>query len=201
MEMEIPLQIKQLLYFHKVLQKQCDHLTLVTLVDLRERNKGWAKQIKEIIEAWNLEDDWDVIKTKTYITWKREVEQKAEIKNKEKLLEECINKKRGESGYKIKSKSIVPLIECEEYTRKPQSFMRENNKLITRAYIMGRYGMLQCAANHSAGYATKECRECGVIDDENHRMNFCKNWRDINLYDSSDKVNFDDIYDDGRCPA
>ena len=197
----IRIQIKQLLYFHKVLQKQCDHLTQVTLADLRERDKGWAKQIKEIIEAWNLEDDWDVIKTKTYNTWKREVEQKAEVKNKEKLLEECMNKKRGECVIKTKTKSIVPLLESQDYERKPQSFMRENNKLITRAYIMGRYGMLQCAANYSTGYATKECKDCGVTDDENHRINHCKTWRSTNLYDSCDKINFDDIYDDDRAKS
>ena len=85
------------------------------------------------------------------------MEQKAKLKNKEKLLEECMNKKRGESAYKTKTKSIVPLLESQDYTRKPQNFMRENNKLIARTYIMGRYGMLQCAANYSTGYAIKEC--------------------------------------------
>ena len=128
------------------------------------------------------------------------MEEKAEIKNKEKL-EECMNKKRSDNLYKTKTKSIVPLLESQNYTRKPQSFMRENNKLITRAYIMGRYGMLQCAANYCTGYGTKECRECGVIDDENHRINYCKIWRDVNLYDSCDKINFDDIYGEDRAKS
>ena len=57
----IRILIKQLLYLHKVLQKECDHLTQVTLDDLRERDKGWAKQIKETIETWNLKGDWEVI--------------------------------------------------------------------------------------------------------------------------------------------
>ena len=76
--------------------------------------------------------------------------------------------------------------------------MKENNKLITRAYIMGRYGMLQCAANYSMGYATKLCKECGVTDDEEHRINHCKLWIDTNLSTSCEKLNFDDIYSDDR---
>ena len=31
-------------------------------------------------------------------------------------------------------------------------------------------------------------------DDENHRLNFCKRFASTNLSDSSEKVNFDDIY-------
>ena len=63
---------------------------------------------------------------------------------------------------------------------------------------MGRYGMLQCAANYSMGYGSKLCKECGVTDDEDHRINHCKLWSDINLLTSSVKLNFDDIYSDDR---
>ena len=33
-----------------------------------------------------------------------------------------------------------------------------------------------------------------MIDDENHRINQCVLYRSINLYDSSDKINYDWIY-------
>ena len=148
-----------------------------------------------------VEENWDTIKIKTYRTWRREVEQVAEKKNKEKIMEDCFNKKRGESTYKTKTKTIVPLLENPDYLRKPQSFMKENNKLITRAYIMGRYGMLQCAANYSMGYATKECRECGLTDDEDHRINHCKLWRDTNLLTLYEKLNFNDIHSDDRAES
>ena len=72
--------------------------------------------------------------------------------------------------------------------------VNENNKLLTRVYIMGRYGMLQCGANFSMGYGDKNCGTCGVTDDECHRINYCSNWRDINLYESADKLNFELIY-------
>ena len=192
----IRIKMKQLLYLHKVLQKGSESGIYSTLSEVNEQNIGWAKQIKGIIESWELEENWEVIKAKTYNTWKKEVEQKAEIKNKEKLLEECMNKKRGANSYKTKTKTIVPLLENPDYVRKPQSFMKTNNKIMARAYIMGRYGMLQCAANYSTGYATKDCRECGVTDDENHRMNYCTLWRDVNLYAVNEKMNFDDIYSD-----
>ena len=194
----IRIYVKQLLYLHKILQKGSDHWAPVTLMELQEQNIGWAKQINGLIESWELEENWELIKTKTYKAWKTEVERAAENKNKEKILEDCQNKKRGVVTFKTKTKSIIPFLEDSEYVRKPQSFMKENNKLIARAYIMGRYGMLQCAANYSMGYGSKLCKECGVTDDEDHRINHCKLWSDINLSTSSVKLNFDDIYSNDR---
>ena len=109
-----------------------------------------------------------------------------------------MNKRRGEESIKTKTKSIVPILQSDEYARKPQPFMRENNKLISKAYIMGRHGMLQCAANFSAGYAGKNCRSCGVLDDEDHRINNCTTWQRINLSSSSEKINYEDIYPTDR---
>ena len=194
----IRIKTKQLLYLHKVLNKEEDHWTLQTLQDLRERDIGWAKQIEGILSAWGLEEDWNTIKNKSYNAWKKEVEKEAEKKNKEKLMDECLNKKRGQDTYKTKTKSIVPLIEKPDFVRKPQNFMRENNKLIARAYIMARYGMLQCAANFSCGYGSKTCRECDTIDDENHRINHCKLWYKNNLSLSVEKIDFTDVYSEDR---
>ena len=126
----IRIKVKQLLYLHKVLQKGHDHWAMSTLLDLQDRNIGWAKQIKGIIESWGVEGNWDTIKIKTYRTWKKEVEEVAEKKNKEKIMEDCLNKKRGESTYKTKTKMIVPLLENPDYLRKPQNFMKENNRVV-----------------------------------------------------------------------
>ena len=150
------------------------------------------------LESWELDTNWDSIKSKRPTAWRQECERAAERMNKEKLIADCMIKKRGELSYKTKTKTIVPLIENPEYVRKPQSFIGENNKIIARAYIMGRYGMLQCAANFSMGYATKECRACGVTDDEDHRINHCVQWCDINLSNSVEKINFTDIYSNDR---
>ena len=70
------------------------------------------------------------------------------------------------------------------------------NKIIARAYIMGKYGMLQCAANYSNGYGSKDCRKCLVVDDESHRINHCKEWSNINLANSDTCIDYDLINSD-----
>ena len=109
-------------------------------------------------------------------------------------MEECYKKERGDAVEKTKTKSLIPTLKDEEYVRKPENFMAKNSILIARAYIMGRYGMLQCAANFSNGYGGKECGKCKVIDNESHRMNKCPEWAHINLSKSNDSINYDLIH-------
>ena len=61
----IRVQTKQLIYLHRVLQKDEDHWTKTTLQTLYRRNIGWAKQISENLLEWGLETNFDVIKTKS----------------------------------------------------------------------------------------------------------------------------------------
>ena len=56
--------------------------------------------------------------------------------------------------------------------------------------------MLQCANNFSTKYKTKMCNDCGVTDDESHRINDCVKWEGINLKGAGYRINFDDIYTD-----
>ena len=195
------IETRQLIYLHKVLQKDQNHWTKQSLDAISTYNIGWAKQIRETLDLWGLENDWESIKQKKSKTWKKEVYDAAENINLEKLKKDCVKKSRGENIVKTKTKTIIPHLEQAGYTRKPNSFMIDNNKLIARAYIMGRYGMLQCAANFSAGYGGKLCINCGVIDDENHRINNCERWKEINLFDCVEKVNYDDLYSDDQCKS
>ena len=66
---------------------------------------------------------------------------------------------------KTKTERLIQILESEEYQRKPQPFMKKD-KLTVRAYILGQYGMLQCAANFSTGYGSKNCKTCNVIDND-----------------------------------
>ena len=59
---------------------------------------------------------------------------------------------------------------------------------------MGRFGMLQCAANFGNGYSTKNCTNCEVIDDEAHRINDCPTWSSINLLNTGDKIDYNLIH-------
>ena len=63
---------------------------------------------------------------------------------------------------------------------------------------MGRYGMLQCAANFEKSYGGKDCKECGVLDNESHRINDCKVWEAINLYNEGEKLDYDLIHSRSR---
>ena len=36
--------------------------------------------------------------------------------------------------------------------------------------------------------------ECNVYDDEDHRLNHCKRFKDMNYYDHVDKIVFDDVH-------
>ena len=94
---------------------------------------------------------------------------------------------------KTKTERLIQILESEEYQRKPQPFMKKD-KLTVRAYILGQYGMLQCAANFSTGYGSKNCKTCNVVDNESHRINHCPEWNSINLCKRNETVNFNHIH-------
>ena len=114
--------------------------------------------------------------------------------NIDKIRGDCHTRSRGEDKLKTKTRNIVSYLDNENYEHKPEPFMQLNNKIIARVYIMGRYGMLQCAANFSNGYGGKNRAHCGVIDDENHRINHCELYKEENLFDSVEKIEFNDLY-------
>ena len=174
------------------------HWTKLSLLALRESNIGWAKQVEDNLAEWGLEPDWDKIKEKSKNEWKQLVSAAAEKINKERLIADCHKKERGLETVKTKTRRIVAKIQDDSYTRKPEEYMKSNNKLIVRAYLMGRYGMLQCAANFSSGYGGKLCKKCGVVDDESHRINICTEWKELNLCEQDEKIDFEHIFSDNQ---
>ena len=114
--------------------------------------------------------------------------------NKEKIRDECGAKIRGEMKEKTKTRKIESIISDPNYKRKPDEFlMKHQNIAYARAYIMGRFGMLDCASNFAKKYGGKDCRRCGVKDDENHRINECTAYQLINRRNCDTKVDFLDI--------
>ena len=55
-------------------------------------------------------------------------------------------------------------------------------------------GMLDCGKNFKTGYRGENCPSCNVLDDENHRINYCKKYKDTNLFDSALKIDFNSLY-------
>ena len=56
---------------------------------------------------------------------------------------------------------------------------------------MARYGMLETASNYRNKYKTDQCNVCLTLDDENHRLNDCPRWKNVNLCCHNHKINFD----------
>ena len=113
--------------------------------------------------------------------------------NRKKLRDDLFTKSRGEDKQKSKTRTILDHIDNPSFSRKPMEFLN-HSVLVGRAIIMGRYGMLECAANFENKYGGKQCRTCNVIDNESHRINSCKVYESINLCNSSESVDFEFIY-------
>ena len=198
----IRIEMKQLLYLHKVLQKNAEHWARVTLLILWEREIGWAKQLKELLIKWGLESDRAAIQRESTTQWKIKVKQAAEKQNKERLREECETKIRGEIRQKTKTKFVETSITHTEYQRELDPLLAKHQSIkYAKLLIMARYGMLDCANNYASKYGGKLCNVCKVIDDENHRINWCKRLESINLYNGKSKADFQDIYsrDESKC--
>ena len=76
----------------------------------------------------------------------------------------------------------------------PAPNILNRSKVGARTIIMGMSGMLQCRNNFYHKYKTKLCDTCEVVDDESHRINCCKKFEKINLYNSDIKFDFSCIY-------
>ena len=177
-----------------MLQKQEGHWALESLKILQAYDIGWAKQIDEVLHLWNLEKDWDKIAKKSKGEWKVEVEKAAEKANIERLKSDCFTKERGDCRPKTKTKTILQYLDNPDYKRKPLEVMNYGSVLVTRAVIMGHYGMLNCKANFSSGSRNKACNMCSVLDDENHRINDCIKYKETNFYELGEKIDFSQIY-------
>ena len=89
--------------------KRRNNWAKVTLLALNEYSIGWAKQVNELLETWDLEKDWSVIKQKPFREWKRQIDAAAEKRNIEKLKEECEIKSRGEKTLKKKTIFVLEM--------------------------------------------------------------------------------------------
>ena len=94
---------------------------------------------------------------------------------------------------KTKTKSILDKITKPQYTRKPEEELLYATKNETKTIIIARYGMLECGRNYK-GTMNMICTDCQTIDDENHRINYCKKWETVNYAKCNDKKDFNNIY-------
>ena len=184
---------KQLKYLHVVLTRDDADSCKKTLYSSVENGYGWGKYIVNVLEECGLSLTLEDIKTKKKNEWKSIVEDAAWTLNRKRMLEFCMGKGKA----RTKTLQIAKKLEEEDYKHESaENNLFELPRHSVKMIIMARYGMLDCAANYRGKYGTNLCTQCKVIDDENHRINFCKRWQNINLYRTDYILNFDTIFSD-----
>ena len=159
----------------------------------KELGVGWCKYICSTLEEYQLPTDFDTIKRHRPNEWKCKVAVAIENKNKERLINECHKTYAGKKEPKTKTKRVLDKLNTAGYNRKPEQEILQMTKLETRTLICARYGMLECGKNFG-GTIGGTCSECNEYDDEEHRLNHCNKWADINYLNSSEKIDFNDVH-------
>ena len=113
--------------------------------------------------------------------------------NKKRLLDDCYRTEGGKQIEKTKTKHIIEIIQNDTYERTPQHEILQCTKQETKTLIIARFGMLECGANFK-GTLREFCDTCKQTDDESHRLNYCPKFKELNRYDSTDKVDFANIF-------
>ena len=185
------------MYLHKILRREDHHWTKKMLHHLKSLNIGWTKVIQDKLHDYNLEQDWDKIRDLSKTNWKTLVKTAVLNKNKQKLLESCIE--QTQDGVKVKTKTahIHDKLQNDEYSLAPLRELISSNKIETKTIILSRNGMLTCGRNFKATIP-EVCRECRLVDNENHRLNQCPQWQDTNFVNDDTLVEFTDIFSDNE---
>ena len=184
---------RRLMYLHKILNRPETNWTNRAFHILDELNIGWAKTIKQTLRSLDLPTDLTAIKNKRPNEWKRLVDEKVEIKNRSRLIEDCHKMVDGQKVRKSKTSHIVDLIQAETYIREPSPELQYLSKEETKTIIISRFRMLECGANFKNSRDTI-CATCKMNDNEDHRMNYCVRYRTTNYHDHSEKITFDDVF-------
>ena len=183
----------QLLYLHRILNKEETHWTKQILTELEQLNLGWYKGIKSTLSKYKLEENFNNIKTTRTIDWKNQVIAATEKSNQKRLLEECYKKEDNESVPKTKTSHIVHKLESNQYRREPCREIMSLTKRETKILIIARFNMLECG-NNFKGTMNELCLNCNTKDTEEHRLNECLNYRNINYVDHDETIPFSSIY-------
>ena len=192
---KIRIQIKQLIYLRKILERDPNHQSNYLLHKMDNLNIGWAKQIRNTLNEYNLTEDWDSIRLKPIKIWRNEVREAAEKINNQLLINECHKTNNGDRCEKTKTKTIVKIINCPKYNRQSyESAIMTLSKNDAKTIVMARYGMLACGKNFGNQYGGIECAHCEKTDNENHRINECIKLKEINWVDKEEKINFENVY-------
>ena len=184
---------KRLIYLHRLLNSEDNTWTKRTLMPLIHLNIGWGKSIMETLSDYDLPTNLETIRRETRRRWKRIIKERVEVKNRIRLHDDCHKKENGVLTPKTKTKHIIQHLNGNTYQRAPLNEILYCTKQQTKTILIARFGMLECGKNFK-GSLKETCTQCNEIDDEDHRLNHCRKYQDINLYNSACKVNFNDVF-------
>ena len=184
---------KRLIYLHRILNRENSHWTKQALDILIEENIGWAKTMKQTLLSLDLPTELTIIQNKRPNEWKKLVNEKIEIKNKMRLIDDCHKMVEGQKVKKTKTAHIVEQLNSDQYTRMLSPDLQNLSKQETKTIIIARFRMLECGVNFK-GTMNIVCQTCKKNDDENHRLNHCKRFMTTNHYNDTTKPNFNDVY-------
>ena len=184
---------RKLIYLHRLLNHKDETWTKQTLMTLINLDIGWGKNIVETLSDYGLPTNLETIQKETKRRWKRAVTERIETRNRIRLYNECHKKENGVDVPKTKTKHIIDHLTSSTYQREPLDILLQCTKQETKAILIARFGMLECGKNFK-GTLKEMCTKCNTLDDESHRLNFCEKLKDINLCNSEQKANFNDIY-------
>ena len=156
-------------------------------------NIGWGKQIRDTLIDYDLPTDFSIIKNTHPNIWKTTVKKKVEKKNLSRLQQECHKQVNGIVTEKTKTKSLIARLSDPMYKREALKEITNTTKQEAKTIMITRFGMLECGKNFR-GSLEQLCNECDTIDDENHRLNSCIRWKNLNLYGSIEKVDVKTIF-------
>jgi hypothetical protein len=184
---------KQFIYLQKILKRNDSHWTKQLLNHLKEIEIGWSKKINEKLSEYKLTDNWKEIREMTLTQWKMKVKKAVFTRSREKMKEQCITIKNGETVEKYKTLYFYEKIKDIESDPKPLEEELSQSKQRARIILIARSRMLECGKNFK-GTMKEICETCGVMDDENHTINYCVKWKETNRYECKEKMDFDDIF-------
>ena len=150
-------------------------------------------KIQSLLDEYELPNDLTVITNHSSTQWSVKVKTAIEKKNKKRLIQSCYKNENGIQTPKTKTSTIIEKIENENYKRGPEKEILGMTKKELKTVMIARYGMLECGKNYK-GTMKPQCDTCNQVDDENHRLNSCRKWKDKNLFETDTQVVFDNIY-------
>ena len=124
------------LYLQKILQRNNEHWTKRMPLLLASLDLGWARNIRQKLKDYKLEEDWTKIEKCSKPNWKRSVRAAIESMNKQKLIESCIEKQGDTERVKTKTKYVMDQIKDDSYENHPVPELIASSKLETKTLII-----------------------------------------------------------------